>query len=465
MYLGRKVTDTGAVQGGNSLEGTTVFIRGTSWPDWTYPANDSPDRIFRFRVYSVSRRGTDEAGGDGVITLNDGWPGVGSDHYDLLIPDHPETLNLKLADPATFRGFEKEPGTNKLQPKLAVPLQMLGDAISMVPGAIDDSFLADGAVHANHLAAAAVILGKLAAAAVEDVNVIDVGVTKLLHGTKIFTGNVFLSRGPSQPVLALTNSALGLFGVANSSGADGLTSQPHVLVQASGIAVLSGTGPSVVVSSSSITLYTVNGSLTSPYLALSSIGIQLKHTDFTVDLTAGNLRMAYTGSLGTADTVLNSGGLTVTNGDFQVKVGSSFIQLWSKAGNVNFPYVGIDAGHIYIGGGGVSGSLVTITSSSATIAGPVGNQIVLNNLGEAVFTYAGASTFITGDQLQNRVVRARQFEMLPGSDPSFAFQGVAYGSATAGASSALPALPLAYIRITMLSMPGSPIGKIPVFAN
>lgn len=448
VHEGRKMTDSGAEQGGASFEGTWIEITGGDWGIPNEFEEDgitvNPYRTYRFRIYSVSRKGSDLPGGP-VPSLQNCWPGS-ANFFDITIPRHPDTLNLGTTNPNTLgAGMEKVP--NKIQPKLAAPLTVISNAITLAGKGITEGMIADGAVHALQLANQAVELGKIAADAVTNTNISSVNISKIesIGGTKIFTGNVVLSRGPGQPVIALNNGGMGLYGAGDAgTGGTGLTSSPHVIVNNTGISVLASTsGPSVVTSGTGITIYTVNGSLSNPYVSIASVGIQLKHSFFQTDITAGEMSMAYTAGSGGVIMKLNSGGMSLTNGTYQLNVSASYIQLWSVGGNQNFPFIGVTSSNIYIGAGSY---LMTIQSSTITIENTSGAKMSLSatdltlrggtggGAGVAVISAGGASSFSNGSTLTTITggdisARALTLGGEPGGHSGLKVSGSHFGSA------------------------------------
>lgn len=223
---------------------------------------DNVYRDCRFLLYNVSRLGSDAAGsgGAGTYTLQTScWPG-GASYYILTPVPKTGDLNLALANPASIGG--------PLQGGAGMPLDVS-------PKGITGGYIDDQAIQQQHMAANSITAANaaLAANAVVDANVYEVGVTKLIHGTRIFTGDVILSRGSGKPVIALNNAGINLFGVADGPGTAGLTSKPYVAIESAAISLFSGGNPSVIVTSSAITFYSVSGSTAAPYATLGSGGI------------------------------------------------------------------------------------------------------------------------------------------------------------------------------------------------
>jgi hypothetical protein len=187
--------------------------------------------------------------------------------------------------------------------------------------------------------------GALAANSVVDANVLAPGsggginVSKLNPGTNIFSGDVILSRGSGYPVIDLSSGGAYLFGVAASGGATGLTSNPYVVAQSSGVLVSSGgSGPSVFTGGSGIWIYSVNGSTSDPYMNLNSTGITIRNGLFSTTIGSGGIYLDYNG---VPYISLDSGGLTL------------------RAGTVLHAPA--------IDGGSITGSVLTISGPSATL--------------------------------------------------------------------------------------------------
>ena len=276
VFFGRKFTDSGELQGGNSVPGTTVQYFGGSPPDWSYPPPLNADgsvnvyRTYRYLLYAVSRRGTRVDGGTGVFTLQT-WLD-GTDHGDLTPAVQIPSLDLTQAAPASYdqNNFTKDPATNKFK----VALNGIAEP-NLSPGAVSARTMAQNAItQAN---------GAVAYNAIVDANIATVGISKLgagttiTNGTAIFTADVVLSRGSGNPVIVLANNAsttpgVYLYGVAGPDG-KGLTTQPYVVVQNTGVLVATGTGPSIQLSgvgAGAVYLWSKNGDASKAYVVIDS---------------------------------------------------------------------------------------------------------------------------------------------------------------------------------------------------
>ena len=324
IYHGQYLVDSNTIQGGLSVPGTLVRFRGNYPAPWTFPPAKNPDgsvnyyRSFRFWVYAVSALAADAEGKGAEATLQTCWPG-GADHYDLTPASQPPALDLT--------------------PYVAVPLAILAQKITIANEGVTNQYLADQAVQAENMAIAAVTAANqaLAANAVVDANVASVNVSKLIAGTVIFTGTVVMSRGTDNPVIVLDNTGMFLYGVSQAGGA-GLTSKPYVVIQSTGIGILSGLDPAVTVKSTGITLWSKNADATKPYVSATSAGITIRSGDFTTTISASQITNVYSSGV---SMTLNTAGLKVLNGTYSVIVGSTYIQLWSVDGNSAYPCVGL----------------------------------------------------------------------------------------------------------------------------
>ncbi len=188
--------------------------------------------------------------------------------------------------------------------------------------------IADAAIDSTKMAANAVTAANnaLAANSVVDTNVVSVGINKVTYGTSIFAGDVVLSRGVSLPVVVLSNTGLTLFGQADAStGATGLTSKPYVQIQNTGILVHSGgSGPSVQVSGTAVTLWSVNGNTSNPYAQLSSTVFSLVAGSNVLSMSASALQFSQASG---ASLLINSTALFITNGSSSVTVTASAITI------------------------------------------------------------------------------------------------------------------------------------------
>lgn len=344
VYHGQYLADSATIQGGASVPGTLVKLRGSYPPAWTFPpakladGSVNPYRSFRFWIYAVSARAADGEGPGATPTLQTCWP-AGVDHYDLTPESQPPALDLT--------------------PYVAIPLEILDQQITLAHQGVTNQYLANQAVAANNMAAAAITAANqaLAANAVVDSNVASVNVSKLIAGTVIFTGTVVLSRGSGNPVIVIENTGLHLFSAASAGGTGGLTTYPYVSIQNSGIGLYSGTNASVTLSASAITLWSVSGLASYPYVNIDYAGITLKSQNFTTTITSSAITNSHSSG---AYMMLSTSGIKFKNGTYSVVLTGSYLQLWSVDGNAVYPCVGLTSTTLSF----TAGSFVTEITAS-----------------------------------------------------------------------------------------------------
>jgi hypothetical protein len=157
------------------------------------------------------------------------------------------------------------------------------------------------------------------ALAIVDGLVGSVGLNKLAattttQGTAIFTGDAIFSRGTGLPLIDLSSAGMSLFSTASAGSGGGNTAAPYVSITSGQVALFSGGNPSVVLTSSSVTLYSVNGSTGSPYVTLSSSGITVSDGSGAHQVTVNSSGVTITGG------VLTSPSVTITGGSFTVNL-------------------------------------------------------------------------------------------------------------------------------------------------
>ena len=356
----------------------------------------NPYRDYRFWVYNISRLGTDTtgSGGKGTYTLQTScWPG-GADHFDLTPEPKNGSFDFRAANPATIN-LPLTGGDGQ-------PLGMQPYNPADGTGGIGSNYLADDSVQARHMAEDAITAenGALAANAVADENVSDVNISKVTAGTQVFTGDVYLSRGKNQPVISLQSAAIFLYGVADGvNGRTGLTTQPYVGIQSTGIGLFQGgtgtvtaggpaTGGSVFLNAaaSSITIYTKNGDLTQPFVTVSANGVALadpvngNHVDLNsvgmsianasnkLVITATDLQLQLGG---VARVTINAGtGVTVSDGGTaSVVVGPTTVTLIAQNAQTT-----------------IQSNQIQMAQGTATVTISAGGGIVLSNGGTARMT-------------------------------------------------------------------------------
>jgi hypothetical protein len=360
FYTGRMIY---AAEMSSSTRWNTLTVPGAEMKSsGVYPANSATCRTFRYSLYVISTQ--NGALDSTVVRQTTAW--AGADHFDLAPDNHPATL--------------------------------------------DGTLLKNATVYANAMAANAVTAanGALAANAVVDSNVANVGVAKLIYGTTIFAGDVYLSRGSGNPVIALTNAGLYLYGVA--SGSNGLTSSPYVVIQSTGIGLYAdASSRSLTLSSGAVTLWYVNGSTTDPYLQLQSTGLTAVSGSYTLTATSSQIKMAY----GTAaSATLNSSGFTIVSGSYTLQtIATGIFLTYGASCSLTLAATGIvvvagsncltlTASSLQLAYG--SASAVNILSTGVEIIAPSSKIQLGSGAGysnAAIFTCNGTSTYIAGNSI------------------------------------------------------------------
>jgi len=230
-----------------------------------------------------------------------------------------------------------------------------------------------GAAQTN-LAAINASTGALAAAAAVINLQQNGGSLAINNGINVFTGAVYLSQGTTEPVVALLNTGIFLYGVAGS-GNTGLTSSPYVAIQSTGILVAnSATGPSAYLNGTGLFLYAVTpgspgSSSTSAYAELTSGGgLTIRSSQI--------LGGTYNGYWLETDVSASGITLTFTNGstiNSQVSLTSTTL-IMSYAGTT---YLTMNSAGIAIANGSIILNLNNVTAS------------ISNGLDSAVSEYAG----------------------------------------------------------------------------
>lgn len=204
------------------------------------------------------------------------------------------------------------------------------------------------------------------------------GALAVNNGINVFTEPMYLSQGSTAPVVALLNTGIFLYGVAGS-GNTGLTTQPFVAIQSTGIlAAKSATGGAVWIdgTTGSVNLYSVQ----------TSAGV-------------GNTAMAFT-SVSAAGVVVQSA--TLTSGGFtgyfyQTTIGSSgintsFTNGTATVASMTLAAAGVTLNGPVIGGAGgfaaywyqsiLTASSLTLQFTNGSLIGP--SSIVLTTTGVAI---------------------------------------------------------------------------------
>jgi hypothetical protein len=335
---------------------------------------------------------------------------------------------------------------------IQAPVAIVSGKLTIGAGSITNPYLGAAAVQAANMAASSITAANLALAAnsVVDSNVANVGVSKLISGTVIFTGDVVMSRGNGNPVIDLSNSGMFLFSAA-TGGSTGLTSSPYVAIQSSGLSLFSGGNPSVTITSSSVVLWSVNGNSTQPYVQVTSTGL-------TVAANSGNYQVFVGSSFiqissPACITQLTSSGMTIQSGLFQTSISSSQISigysggnslvltsssivLWSVNGNTGFPYLQLTSGSVYLQYNG--SNFISMSSGTMTIT--------LNGLSTTITGNAIAcgSIFVSG----GIVLSAGSLQLGGFSGGTILWpQTASSTTASAGSAFGLPGNPALYIQV------------------
>ena len=321
-FLGRVVDQISQLPGLANDQVSTMSKFGSNPANWTIPPMQNDDgtpylyRDYRFLMYNVSRLGTDTSGsgGAGTYTLQTScWPG-GADHYILTPQIQTGSLDIRAANPAT----------------ITLPLTGgNGQPLTVEPGTIGSSYLADGSVTDTKMAAGAITVlnDALAAEVVIDPKIKTVGINKVTYGTSVFAGDVVLSRGIGSPIIYLKNTTSGpdpnsnptgiyLFGQSDASnGTSGLTSKPYIVIKSNAIALFQG-GPttgSVLLdaTNNAITIYNVQGDTTHPYFTVNATGLALVNGLNSFGVNSNAMTFIDKGNSNRID--INSAGIAMTN--------------------------------------------------------------------------------------------------------------------------------------------------------
>ena len=382
LYWGRRISDSGSLTGtvGATTSPTTVVLNGDWPPDWTDPWVANPNDPsgattdfveYRFWLWCISILGmSPNNSSPGTITLQtSAWSG--SDHGILLPVQQPAALDLQTINPYTMGDGLTGGGGVKPTVKGTGAIVVSSAGVDVAAASIDATRMQANAITAANNA--------LAANSVVDSNVYSVGVNKLIYGTVIFTGNVVMSRGSAQPAIDLENTGMFLYSTANGPGNAGLTSQPYVAIQSSGIGVFSGANCSVTINPTAVTLWSTNGSTSAPYVQLTSgfllfssgsggqsnIGIGSSQ----INITSGTNLLQLTGSQ-----------ITLQDGSSSCAITASAITI--QTATTLAPFIVVTATQVKIGTydsiGGVAADIV-IDSSGAMTFGPGGGGTSINS--------------------------------------------------------------------------------------
>jgi hypothetical protein len=301
-------------------------------------------------------------------------------------------------------------------------ISILGNAVSVAAAAITGTYLAAASVGATQLAANAISVANattvVQALALVDSVIATVGLNKLAattltQGTAIFTGDAIFSRGSGNPMMILqatSPAGMYLYTVANSGSTAGVTSSPYIAIEAAnGILVASNVGgPSVLVTATAQTFYSVNGNLNKGFVQISAAGgITLQSTliiggiyngyYFQTFIDPGSITLSLTnGSAVPASVVLTPATVTITAGLFSQVLTASSLQLEYNG----TPYLTLNSSGLAIAAG-ASITSPSITGGALTISSGSGPTAVTINLDSTNYlkiqnTFSTAYAQVTG---------------------------------------------------------------------
>jgi hypothetical protein len=398
-FLGRVHVEVNQLPGVSGGAITTIQKFGPKPANWVIPVPQNTDlttnpyKDFRFWIYNVSRLGTDTSGsgGAGTYTLQTScWPG-GADHATLTPAPQQASLDIRAANPATIVA----PLTGGNGQPLTVPPFDSGTGT----GGFGPAYIADQAIHSNHMHAAAITVANdaLAAGSVVDPKIVTVGINKVTYGTSVFAGDVVLTRGPNQAVIYLKNATSGpdpaqnpsgiyLFGQGDSStGTSGLTSHPYAVFQPAGLSLFSGgSGPQILLTASGLTMWTVAGTVTSPYFTVNGTALSFVNGVNSVTINSNAMAFVDTGFNNRMD--MSSVGISISNGSNRMVITSTDLQL--QLGGVARVTINSTTG-ITISNGGTSS--IVVSASAVSI---VNGTLNYSSGGTTVNIAPSISTFI-----------------------------------------------------------------------
>ena len=321
IYHGMMVTDSGCyigIDGGTTA--MTVTYDGDWPPDQTLPPAINADgsanlyRTFRYWSWALSILSLNPTNTINPVTLQAiAWSGA--DHFDLTPVAQPSTIDLSAANPYT----------------VGPALKVTGSGMDVRAAGITATYMGANAITAAN---SPTVVGALAFV---DAQIASTGINKLAattstQGTAIFTGDVILSRGSANPVIDLSSTGIYLFGVAATGGASGLTAQPYVAVQNTGILVSGGgTGPSVTVIGSGINLWTVNGNSAYPYVQVTGLLMQWVNGNHIVAISSAGITLE--NNLTGMSVTVNATGVTISAAGSSLTATATAITLTGAAGN------------------------------------------------------------------------------------------------------------------------------------
>jgi hypothetical protein len=354
-------------------------------PDAILPdGSTNLDNVFRFKIKLgtyLARSNSD----DTTWAYQNAWstgPGdstAGTYAYQDVVLD----LNLGKQTAANLAGGTKIPTSNipvdgtyiTVDDRGITPVVPLADLFSKIAAAnytIPSAVLANQNFLAFSAAQGALTYasGVIAANVIVDKNVQGVKVSKLLADTVIFSGDVYFARGSGQAAVAMNNGGMYMFSAVAAGGggttvgapetgaggkpsytAVGLTGSPYVAVQSSGVYAFSGgSGPSVVITGSAISLYsqttipqdinqTYNPALqvsNSPYVTITSAVMSMVAKPFQVDVQASSIQFRYLSDLSVLTSV-TSWGFVTQNSHYFAYINASGMMIGKVPANRTVP--------------------------------------------------------------------------------------------------------------------------------
>ena len=459
LYNGRMAYST---QGVDISGGAIVDVPGGAMGlIGAYPANDATDRTFRFWLYAVSSMGTSPiGGGTGTIVLeNVAWSG-GTDHFDLTPEPHPASIDGALLALGSVTAVALNVAAINASTG-ALNANAVVDGLCSLPVGqlVYGSAIFSGPVYLSQGSAYPVIA--LLNSGIYLYGVAGPGNLGLASGPYVAVQNtgIGLFSGTGTQSLTLTPTSLTLW------YANGDVTQPYFTLQSLAASIVNGNN-SLTISS---TLARIAASSTI-YTSVTSTGVTVVNGNYSLQVQAGQLIIGYSTTAlpainGPAFTVssllltmwsvngntslpyiqMSSSGFGAFSGTgLAVTVGPGGIYLWSKNANASYPYVSLTSTLLELISGSsnvqVGSNGVTITSPTSIIQ--LGSNSSYPNA--AVFTYNSLSTQIQGNDIRTGTIEAFSVQLSSFIVTIFSIPA----TATAG-SDAIPSLSAGFLPITV----------------
>ena len=335
---------------------------------WTIPdavladGTANPDNVFRIRNQIATP--LEVSVGNWEWVNQDDWssavgnatPGL-ADHLDIVFDLSQGKVVAANVDPGTKLPGQTVPlgswlgldGSNNVT--LATQLSTLVQAIANAGYTIPDSLLNDQKILTVNASTLALqyASGAAAANALVDSNIASVQLGKLVSGTVVFSGDIYMAGGGNGPVVRLGSSGVFLYSGSSSGGfgvtqgspgspsyyASGYTSMPYLAIQSTGLFAYSGSsGPSTAVTGSAVTLYSQSGNMSAPYVTLTGSAVRLSDGGyFKTDISSSGIALTYAAGVAATLTTI---GLIVQNGGNFTFVGSTGV-LMGYTGSYSVP--------------------------------------------------------------------------------------------------------------------------------